>query len=60
MVPVAHGTDGVIYLGISVVLKEEATRIRQMEEREVERKRRKPWVPLPDRPVTAQRQFPLW
>lgn len=46
--------------GISVVLKEEATRIRQAEDRELKRQKKKVWVPLPDRPVTAQRQFPLW
>lgn len=47
-------------LGISVVLKEEATRIRQERDREEKRQRRKVWVPLPDRPITAQRQYPLW
>ena len=48
------------YVGISVVLKEEATRIRQADDREAKRLRKKVWVPLPDRPVTAQRQYPLW
>lgn len=47
-------------IGISVVLKEEATRIRLADEREQKRQRRKVWVPLPDRPITAQRQYPLW
>lgn len=47
-------------IGISVVLKEEATRIRLMEEREQKRQNRKVWMHLPDRPVTAQRQYPLW
>ena len=46
--------------GISVLLKEEKTRIRLEEEREQKRKNRKVWVQLPDRPVTAQRQYPLW
>ena len=46
--------------GISVVLKEEATRIRQAQDRETKRQKKKVWVPLPDRPVTAQRQYPLW
>jgi len=46
--------------GISVVLKEEATRVRQEKEREEKRLRKKVWVPLPDRKVTAQRQYPLW
>ncbi|KAL8933892.1 MAG: hypothetical protein Q9216_006167 [Gyalolechia sp. 2 TL-2023] len=45
---------------ITVRLKEEATRIRLMEEREEKRQRRKVWVALPDRPVTAQRQYCLW
>ena len=43
-----------------MVLKEEATRLRLQEERELKRQRKKVWVPLPDRPVTAQRQYPLW
>ena len=47
-------------LGISVVLKEEATRIRQAQDRETKRQKKKVWVPLPDRPITAQRQYPLW
>ncbi|KAL8827360.1 MAG: hypothetical protein Q9191_003232 [Dirinaria sp. TL-2023a] len=45
---------------ISVLLKEEATRIRLAAEREEKRQNRRVWVPLPDRPVTAQRQYPLW
>ncbi|KAL8801485.1 MAG: hypothetical protein Q9200_006931, partial [Gallowayella weberi] len=44
---------------ITVRLKEEATRIRLMDEREQKRQRKKAWVPLPDRPVTAQRQYCL-
>ena len=47
-------------IGITVLLKEEATRIRLEEEREQKRKNKRVWVPLPDRPVTAQRQYPLW
>ena len=50
----------ILCAGITVVLKEEATRIRLEEEREQKRKNKKVWVPLPDRPVTAQRQYPLW
>ncbi|MCJ1471471.1 54S ribosomal protein L22, mitochondrial [Lambiella insularis] len=45
---------------ITVLLKEEATRIRLSEEREEKRKRKRAWVPLPDRPVTAQRQYCMW
>ncbi|KAL6721465.1 39S ribosomal protein L22, mitochondrial [Lecanora helva] len=48
------------YTSISVVLKEEKTRIRQMIEREQKRQKKKVWVPLPDRPITAQRQYCLW
>ncbi|KAL2056824.1 hypothetical protein ABVK25_002563 [Lepraria finkii] len=48
------------YTSISVVLKEESTRIRLAEERELKRQRKRVWVPLPDRLVTAQRQYPLW
>ncbi|KAL9116277.1 MAG: hypothetical protein Q9187_007198 [Circinaria calcarea] len=45
---------------ITVLLKEEATRIRLAEEREQKRQKKRVWVPLPDRPVTAQRQYCLW
>ncbi|KAL8801268.1 MAG: hypothetical protein Q9182_004575 [Xanthomendoza sp. 2 TL-2023] len=45
---------------ITVRLKEETTRIRLMDEREQKRQRKKVWVALPDRPVTAQRQYCLW
>ncbi|KAK0517395.1 hypothetical protein JMJ35_000550 [Cladonia borealis] len=59
----ARGAGYFLYLpftSISVVLKEEATRLRLQEERELKRQKKKVWVPLPDRPVTAQRQYPLW
>ncbi|KAL1627138.1 39S ribosomal protein L22, mitochondrial [Neofusicoccum ribis] len=46
--------------GISVVLKEEATRIRQSEERQQKRANRKLWTQLPDRPIQQQRQHLLW
>ncbi|MCJ1247624.1 54S ribosomal protein L22, mitochondrial [Trapelia coarctata] len=45
---------------ITVLLKEEATRIRLSAEKEEKRKRKKPWVPLPDRPVTRQSQYCMW
>jgi len=45
---------------LSVVLKEEATRIRLHEEREKKTQNRKVWVQLPNRPVTAQRQYYSW
>lgn len=48
------------YTSISVLLKEEATRVRLSEEMQKKRDNRKLWVQLPDRPVTAQRQYPCW
>jgi len=45
---------------LSVVLKEEATRIRLHEEREKKEKNKKVWVQLPNRPVTTQRQYYSW
>ncbi|KAI9730628.1 MAG: 54S ribosomal protein L22, mitochondrial [Claussenomyces sp. TS43310] len=45
---------------VAVVLKEEATRIRQHEERMEKIKKRKVWTQLPNRPVTAQSQYNLW
>ncbi|KAL8846142.1 MAG: hypothetical protein Q9221_008746 [Calogaya cf. arnoldii] len=45
---------------ITLRLKEEATRIRLMDELEQKRQRKRVWLPLPDRPVTAQRQYCLW
>ncbi|KAM0277310.1 hypothetical protein ACHAQH_005901 [Verticillium albo-atrum] len=46
--------------GISVVLKEEKTRIREHNERVAKEAKRKPWVHLPNRPVTAQRPYYSW
>ncbi|KAK6607976.1 hypothetical protein H4I96_04211 [Botrytis cinerea] len=45
---------------ISLVLKEEKTRIRLHEEREEKLRNKKVWVQLPNRPVTAQRQYYSW
>ncbi|KAI2618313.1 ribosomal protein L22 [Hypomontagnella submonticulosa] len=45
---------------ISVVLKEEKTRIRQHDERVEKQAKKAPWVHLPNRPVTAQRQYYSW
>ncbi|KAJ4331728.1 39S ribosomal protein L22, mitochondrial [Ascochyta clinopodiicola] len=42
------------------LLKEEKTRIRISDEIKKKRDSRKLWVALPDRPVTAQRQYCLW
>ena len=51
------------WTSISVVLKEEATRIREYKERETKRQRErvtKVWTPLPDRPISGQRQWFSW
>ncbi|WPH01743.1 Hypothetical protein R9X50_00459500 [Acrodontium crateriforme] len=46
------------WTSLTVVLKEEKTRIREWNEREEKRKQAtKTWVPLPDRPVQWQRQW---
>ncbi|KAI1136280.1 ribosomal protein L22 [Hypoxylon sp. FL0543] len=45
---------------ISMVLKEEKTRIRQHEERVEKQAKKAPWVHLPNRPVTAQRPYYSW
>ncbi|KAF1922752.1 ribosomal protein L22 [Didymella exigua CBS 183.55] len=42
------------------LLKEEKTRMRISDEIRKKRANRKLWVALPDRPVTAQRQYCLW
>lgn len=61
-----HRARGQIYMmknpttSISLILKEEATRLRQHREREENIKNRKLWVQLPNRPVTAQRQYYSW
>ncbi|KAH7030692.1 ribosomal protein L22/L17 [Microdochium trichocladiopsis] len=45
---------------LAIVLKEEKTRIRQHEERVEKQAKAKPWVHLPNRPVTAQRPYYTW
>ncbi|KAI5258678.1 hypothetical protein E4T42_00616 [Aureobasidium subglaciale] len=48
---------------IGMVLKEEATRVRQYNDREDKRKKQRAnnvWVPLPDRPIQGQRQWYSW
>ncbi|KAL1891409.1 39S ribosomal protein L22, mitochondrial [Sporothrix stenoceras] len=45
---------------LSVVLKEEKTRIRQHDERVAKEAKKAPWVHLPNRPVTAQRPYYSW
>jgi ribosomal protein L22 len=51
------------FTSLSLLLKEEATRVREYEEREVRRRRlreQKVWVPLPDRPVQQKNQWYCW
>lgn len=51
------------FTSISLLLKEETTRVREYEEREAKRRKQrleKVWVPLPDRPITTQRQWYCW
>lgn len=52
------------HTGISVLLKEEKTRMRQTAEKEAralrKRMEKKMWVHLPDRKITTQRQHVLW
>ncbi|KAJ2903222.1 uncharacterized protein MKZ38_010258 [Zalerion maritima] len=45
---------------MTVVLKEEKTRMRQHRERQIKQIKAKPWVHLPDKPVTAQRPYYSW
>jgi hypothetical protein len=46
--------------GITVLLKEEATRIREAADRQTKKENKKLWVQLPDRPITKQHQYNLW
>lgn len=64
-----HRARGVInklrppYTGLSLLLKEEKTRIREWEDREAKalrQRKSKLWVPLPDRKISAQRQYYSW
>ncbi|KAI1204432.1 ribosomal protein L22 [Annulohypoxylon truncatum] len=45
---------------IFLILKEEKTRIRQHDDRVEKQAKKAPWVHLPNRPVTAQRQYYSW
>ena len=47
-------------LAFTFLLKEEKTRVRISDEIKKKRDNRKLWVALPDRPITAQRQYCLW
>ncbi|KAJ0416611.1 ribosomal protein L22/L17 [Aspergillus carlsbadensis] len=64
-----HRARGVInrlrlpHTSLSVVLKEEKTRIREWEDREAKALRQRKdrlWVHLPDRPITQQNQYYSW
>lgn len=51
------------WTSLSVVLKEEATRVREFEEREAKRKKaltQNVWKHLPDRPIQIRRQWYSW
>lgn len=62
----AKGKVNIMYTpwtSLSLVLKEEATRVREFEQREDKRRRqreKKVWHPLPDRPIVGQRQWFSW
>ncbi|KAI1091213.1 ribosomal protein L22 [Rostrohypoxylon terebratum] len=45
---------------ISIVVKEEKTRLRQHDDRVDKQAQKAPWVHLPNRPVTAQRPYYTW
>ncbi|KAI0185110.1 ribosomal protein L22/L17 [Xylaria flabelliformis] len=45
---------------INLILKEEKTRIRLHDERVAKEAKKAPWIHLPNRPVTAQRQYYSW
>jgi hypothetical protein len=45
---------------ITVLLKEEKTRIREHREREEKKALKAPWVHLPNKPVAAQRPYYSW
>jgi len=51
------------WTSISLLLKEESTRVREFEEREAKRRRQKldnVWVHLPDRPIQTKQQWYSW
>ncbi|PHH71548.1 hypothetical protein CDD80_5144 [Ophiocordyceps camponoti-rufipedis] len=45
---------------LTVLLKEEKTRIRQHEEQEAKKAAKGPWIHLPDRPLHGQRPYYTW
>ena len=46
--------------GLTILLKEEKTRIREYQERVDKKAAARPWVHLPDRPVYGQRPYYSW
>lgn len=62
----AKGRVNIMYTpwtSLSLILKEEATRVREYEQREEKRRRQREknvWHPLPDRPIVGQRQWFSW
>lgn len=48
------------FAGITILLKEEKTRIREYEERKAKKLAAGPWVHLPNRPVYHQRPYYQW
>ncbi|MCJ1307718.1 54S ribosomal protein L22, mitochondrial [Agyrium rufum] len=48
------------HTSLTVVLKEEATRVRLTQEKAEKRAKRPVWTALPDRPIPGQRQHVLW
>ncbi|KAF2994743.1 54S ribosomal protein L22, mitochondrial [Neopestalotiopsis sp. 37M] len=45
---------------LTVILKEEKTRLRQYDDKLKKEAKAKPWVHLPNRPITAQRPYYTW
>lgn len=58
MVQLADGIG--LATALTLVVKEEKTRIREYREREAKQAKKAPWVHLPNRPVTAQRPYYSW
>ncbi|TLS28464.1 hypothetical protein PpBr36_02100 [Pyricularia pennisetigena] len=56
----AHIPKWSIPTNLNLVLKEQRTLIREYKERKAKEDARKPWVHLPNRPVTTQRQHYSW
>ncbi|KAI5462729.1 ribosomal protein L22/L17 [Mariannaea sp. PMI_226] len=58
-----RGRMGIIHhpsTSLTILLKEEKTRIREHEDREAKKAKKGPWVHLPNRPVYGQRPYYSW